>query len=130
MFWIWLGGVLVVVLLAAKLYDRRRHGHMEARETHRDNGGYDAVRPEQRHQLPLSVSEGARAKLDDLDAEHLAPVVARALGDDSAWPTSWAQEPLGPPLRDPYDARPSIATPASGTRHPTSSLRWSRSRRP
>nr|WP_297419026.1 hypothetical protein [uncultured Nocardioides sp.] len=44
MFWIWLGGVLVVVLLAAKLYDRRRHGHMEAREAHRDNGGYDAVR--------------------------------------------------------------------------------------
>ena len=44
MFWIWLGGVLVVVLLAATLYDRRRHGHMEARETHRDNGGYDAVR--------------------------------------------------------------------------------------
>jgi hypothetical protein len=56
MFWIWLGGVLAVVLLAAKLYDRRHRGHLEARQAHREGGGYDAVRFPQSNDISFPSS--------------------------------------------------------------------------
>jgi hypothetical protein len=45
-----------------------------------------------------------RSRLAGLDAEHLAPVVQRALNDPTAWPMTWTHEPLGASLVNPATA--------------------------